>query len=111
LWSKIPDDVLAAVALLGADRRLLDQCSAALVPIAVGCEAALRLVPVLRPGTRVRLLVLLGERRAPIVLALLGAPAAATGAAAAPVLAGRFRLAASIAAPLGWCWLRLRAWA
>jgi hypothetical protein len=35
----------------------------------------------------VRLLVL-GERRAPIVLALVGAPATATGAEAARVLAG-----------------------
>jgi hypothetical protein len=32
LWSKMPDDVLAAVALLGRDARLLDQCSTALIP-------------------------------------------------------------------------------
>jgi hypothetical protein len=106
----MPDDVLAAIALLGADARLLDQCSAALVPVAVAVEAALALVSVLRSRARVRLLVL-GERRPPIVRALLGAPAAAAGAAAAPVLAGWLHLLAAIAAPLGRCWLRDRAWA
>jgi hypothetical protein len=51
-----------------------------------------------RPSiVRVGLLVL-GERPAPVVLALLGAPAAAAGAALARVLAGRFRLSAAIAA-------------
>jgi hypothetical protein len=54
---------------------------------------------------------MLGERRAPIVLALLRAPAAAAGAAPAAVLAGRFHLSAAIAAPLGRRWLRGRAWA
>jgi hypothetical protein len=62
-----------------------------------------RLVPV-----RVRLLVL-GERHASVVLALLGTPAAATGAAAARVLIGWSRLPAAIAAPLGRGWLRGRA--
>jgi hypothetical protein len=45
-------------------------------------------------------LVFVGERRAPVVLALLGTPAAAAGAAAGPELAGRFDLSAAIAAPL-----------
>jgi hypothetical protein len=57
----------------------------------------------------VRLLVL-GERCAPVVLALLSTPAAAAGAAPAPVLAGWLRLPAAVAAPLGWGWLRRRAW-
>jgi hypothetical protein len=82
------DDELAAIALLGGDARLLDQRSAALVPIAVAVEAALALMSILRSGRRVRLVVL-GERCAPIVLALLRAPAAAAGAAAGRVLAGR----------------------
>jgi hypothetical protein len=72
LWGKMPDDVLAAIALLGRDPRLVDQCSAAVIPIAVAVEAALALLPVLRSGSRVRLLGL-GECRAPIVLALLRA--------------------------------------
>jgi hypothetical protein len=72
----MPDGEDAAVDLLGGDARLLDQCSTALVPVAVAVETALALVPVLRSGPRVRLLCL-GERRAPIVLALLRAPAAA----------------------------------
>jgi hypothetical protein len=46
----------------------------------------------------------LGERRAPSVHALLRASGAAAGAAAAPVLAGRLRLSAAIAAPLGRGW-------
>jgi hypothetical protein len=103
----MPDDVLASIALLGGDARLLDQCSAALVPVAVAVEAALALLSVLRSGRRVRLVVL-GERCAPIVLALLGAPAAAAGAAAGRVLAGWLRLSAAIAAPLGRGWLRFR---
>jgi hypothetical protein len=107
LWGKAPDDVVAAVALLDGDGRILDQCPAALVPVAVAVEAALALLSVLRSGTRVRLLVI-GERHAPIVLALLGAPAAAARAAAAPVRAGRLRLSAAIAAPLGRGWLRFR---
>ena len=45
------------------------------------------------------------------MLALLGVPAAAAGAAAARVLAGRLRLSAAIAAPLGRRWLGGRAWA
>jgi hypothetical protein len=45
LWSKMPDDVLASVALLGGDTRLLDQLPAALVPVAVAVEAALALGP------------------------------------------------------------------
>ena len=49
------------------------------------------------------------ERRTPIVLALLGAPAAAAGAAALRVLAGWLCLSAAIAAPLGRGWLRGRA--
>jgi hypothetical protein len=53
----------------------------------------------------VRLLVL-GERHAPIVLALLGAPAAAASPAPARVLIGRLRLSAAIAAPLSRGWLR-----
>jgi hypothetical protein len=48
LWGKMPDDELAAVALLGADARLLDQGPAALVPEAVAVEAALALVSFLR---------------------------------------------------------------
>jgi hypothetical protein len=44
----MPDDVLAAVALLGGDPRLLDQRSTAFVPVAVGGEAALGLAPFLR---------------------------------------------------------------
>jgi hypothetical protein len=44
----MPDDVLAAVALLDGDGRLLDQCPAALVPLAVAVEAALALVSFLR---------------------------------------------------------------
>jgi hypothetical protein len=110
LWSKMADDELAAIALLGGDARLLDQRSAALVPIAVAVEAALALLSILRSGRRVRLVVL-SERRAPIMLALLRAPAAAAGATTAPILAGRFRLSAAIAAPLGRGWLRDRAWA
>jgi hypothetical protein len=110
LWGKVPDDVLAAVALLGGDARLLDQLPPALVPVAVALEAALALVSVLRSRARVRVLVL-GKRCAPIVLALLSAPAAAAGAAAGRVLAGWFRLSAAIAAPLDRRWLRLRAWA
>ena len=102
------DDVLAAVALLGGDARLLDQRSAALVPIAVAVEPALALMSILRSGRRVRL-VIRGERRAPIVLPLLRAPAAAAGAAPAPVFAGRLRLPAAIAPPLGWGRLRGRA--
>jgi hypothetical protein len=58
----------------------------------------------------VRLLVV-GERYAPIVLALLGAPAASAGAAALRVLAGWLRLSAATAAPLGRRRLRGRAWA
>jgi len=50
----------------------------------------------------VRLLVL-GERSAPVVFALLGTPAAAASAAAAPVVAGWLRLSAAIAAPLVSC--------
>src|SRR4029453_12486708 len=50
-------------------------------------------------------------RRAPIVLALLGAPAVAAGAAAGRELAGWLCLFSAISAPLGRCWLRLRAWA
>jgi hypothetical protein len=53
----------------------------------------------------VRLLVL-GERHAPIVLALPGAPAAAASPAPARVLIGRLRLSAAIAAPLSRGWLR-----
>ena len=60
-------------------------------------EAAPALVSILRSGPRVRLL---GERCTPVVLALLGAPAAAAGAAAPSVLAGCLRLSAAIAAPL-----------
>jgi hypothetical protein len=105
----MPDDVLAAVALLGRDPRLLDQRPASLVPVAVGGEAAPALMSILRSG-RVRLVVL-GERRAPFVLALLGAPAAAAGATTAPILVGRFRISAAIAAPLGRRWLRFGAWA
>jgi hypothetical protein len=41
LWGKVSDDVLAAVALFGGDTRLLDQCPAALVPVAIGGETAL----------------------------------------------------------------------
>jgi hypothetical protein len=52
---------------------------------------------------------MLGERHAPVVLALLGAAAAAAGAAAAPVLGGRLRLSAAITAPLGRGRLRGRA--
>jgi hypothetical protein len=44
----MPDDALAAVALLGGDPRLLDQRSTALLPVAVGGEAALGLPGVLR---------------------------------------------------------------
>jgi hypothetical protein len=49
-----------------------------------------------------------GERHAPIVLALLGAPAAAASPAPARVLIGWLRLSAAIAAPLGRGWLRGR---
>jgi hypothetical protein len=101
----MPDDELA---LLGGDARLLDQSPPALVPVAVAVEAALALVPILRSGRRVRLVVL-GERHAAVVLALLRAPAAPAGAAPARILAGRFRLSAAVAAPLGRSWLRGRA--
>jgi hypothetical protein len=40
----MPDDELAAIALLGGDARLLDQCSAALVPVAVAVETTRALV-------------------------------------------------------------------
>jgi hypothetical protein len=73
----MPDDVLAAIALLGGDGRLLDQPRAALVPVAVVVEGAAALASVLRSGARVRLLIL-GERHAPIMLALLGALAGCT---------------------------------
>jgi hypothetical protein len=88
---------------------LLDQRAAALVPIAVAREAALALASLLRCGRRVRLLVL-SERHASVVLALLGAPAAAASPAPARVLIGWLRLFAAIAAPLGPGWLRSRAW-
>jgi hypothetical protein len=42
------DDVLAAVALLGGDARLLDQYSAALVPVAIAVEASLAFASFLR---------------------------------------------------------------
>jgi hypothetical protein len=108
LWGKVADDVLASVALLGGDARLLDQCSAAFVPVTVAVEASLALASLLRCGRRVRLLVV-GERCAPIMLTLLCAPAGAAGAATLRVLAGRLRLSAAIAATLGRGWLRLRA--
>ena len=67
------------------------------------------------PGLRVRPdrvgLLVVGERCAPIMLALLRAPAAAAGAAAFRVLSGWLRLSAAIAAPLDRRWLRGRAWA
>jgi hypothetical protein len=44
----MPDDVPASIALLGGDARLLDQRSAALVPIAVAVEAAPALASFLR---------------------------------------------------------------
>jgi hypothetical protein len=47
-WSKMPNDVFAAVALLDRDALLLDQCPAALVPVAVAVETALALVSFLR---------------------------------------------------------------
>jgi hypothetical protein len=61
------------------------------------------------PGTRTGRLLIVGERHAAVVLALMRAPAAATGTAPASVLAGRFRLSAAIAATLGRSWLRGRA--
>jgi hypothetical protein len=51
----------------------------------------------------------LSERHAPVVLALLGAPAAAAGAAPGRVPARCFHLFAAVAAPLGQSWLRGRA--
>jgi len=56
--------------------------------------------PPIDARVRVRLLSL-GERHAPIMLALLGAPTTAAGAAPATILARRFRLSAAITAPLG----------
>jgi hypothetical protein len=83
-----------------------DKCDASLLG-----ESTLEQPPVDAEAltARVRLLVL-GERCAPVVLALLSTPAAAAGAAPAPVLAGWLRLPAAVAAPLGWGWLRRRAW-
>jgi hypothetical protein len=89
---------------------LLDQRTAALVPVAVARQAARALASLLRCGRRVRLLML-GERRAPVTLALLGAPAAAASPAPACVLSGWLRLSAAIAASLDRRWLRVRAWA
>jgi hypothetical protein len=37
----MPDDVLAPIAVLGRDGCVLDQCSAAFVPVAVAVEATL----------------------------------------------------------------------
>jgi hypothetical protein len=48
LCGKVPADVLAAVAPLGGDARLLDQPPPALVPIAVAVEAPLALASLLR---------------------------------------------------------------
>jgi len=48
LWGKVPDDVLTAIAFLGGDARLLNQRSAAFVPVAVALKAALASAALLR---------------------------------------------------------------
>jgi hypothetical protein len=48
LWGKMPDNVLASIALLGGDARLLDQPPTTLVPVAVVVEPMLALASLLR---------------------------------------------------------------
>jgi hypothetical protein len=107
---KMPHDEGAAADPLGGDARQFDQLALTSSLSAVVLDAMGALASLLRSGRRVRLLVL-GQRRAPVVLVLLRAPAAAAGAAILRVLASWLRLSAAITAPLGRCWLRLRAWA
>ena len=56
-------------------------------------------------------LLVVGDRCAPIVLALLGASAGAAGGTSGRILAGCFHHSAAVAAPLGRRRLRGRAWA